>query len=67
MGSEKENQKSFWDMGPAGQEEFFGEAVRRAVAALHAAGLPSVQLDDKGLIYRSYPDGHREYKNGDGE
>ncbi|WP_406285408.1 hypothetical protein [Embleya sp. NBC_00896] len=41
-------------------DELMTEAVRQAVAELHAAGLPAVGGDEGG-VYRVYPDGTKVY------
>ncbi len=52
--------KSFVSMDKSGRESFFAEAAKKAIAKIHAAGLPTTHGDAQG-IYQLYPDGHKEY------
>jgi hypothetical protein len=52
--------KRFIDMDKAEREGFFGEATRKAITKIHAAGYPTTHGDAQG-IYQLYPDGHKEY------
>ena len=52
--------KRFIDMDKTERETFFGEATRKAIAKIHATGLPTTHGDVQG-IYQLYPDGHKEY------
>ena len=56
----KRGNKRFIDMDKAERETFFGEATRKAIAKIHAAGLPTTHGDAQG-IYQLFPDGHKEY------
>ena len=56
----KKGNKRFIDMDKAEREAFFGEATRKAIAKIHAAGLPTTHGDEQG-IYQLHPDGHKEY------
>ena len=56
----KTGDKRFIDMDKAERETFFGEATRKAIAKIHATGLPTTHGDAQG-IYQLYPDGHKEY------
>ena len=56
----KKGNKRFIDMDKAEREAFFGEATRKAIAKIHAAGHPTTHGDEQG-IYQLYPDGHKEY------
>jgi hypothetical protein len=56
----KKVDRGFLDMDKAEREAFFGEATRKAIAKIHAAGHPTTHGDEQG-IYQLYPDGHREY------
>lgn len=58
--TKKKGDKRFLDMDKAEREAFFGEATRKAIAKIHAAGQPTTHGDEQG-IYQLYPDGHREY------
>ncbi|WP_331767127.1 hypothetical protein [Embleya sp. NBC_00896] len=54
--------KSFMDeIGPERAQELVAEAVRKAIEELHAAGLPAIQGDGNGRVYKLYPDGSKVY------
>jgi hypothetical protein len=46
-------------------EESMCQAVREAVAELHAAGLPAVG-GENGRVYKVYPDGRKVYLDDEG-
>jgi hypothetical protein len=48
-------------IGPERFDQLVEEGVRKAVAELHAAGLPSCGTDETGRICKFYPDGTKEY------
>ena len=50
----------FGDLGAEEVTRISTEGVKAAIADLHAAGIPSVHGDAKG-IYKLYPDGYKEY------
>ena len=56
----KQETKSFIAMDKAGRESLFGQVTKKAIAKIHAAGLPTTHGDEQG-IYQLYPDGHKEY------
>jgi hypothetical protein len=59
MGADKG--KSFIDsIGSERAHELMVKAVREAVAAADAAGLPQAVVGADGRVYREYPDGRRE-------
>jgi hypothetical protein len=57
---EKSIQRSFFDLDRGEKEAYFAQATRRAIAQIHAVGLPTVHGDERG-IYELYPDGSRVY------
>ncbi len=56
----KKGNKSFIAMDKSERESLFGQATEKAIAKIHAAGLPTTHGDAQG-IYQLYPDGHKEY------
>jgi len=56
----RKGNKSFVSMDKSERESFFAEAAKKAIAKIHAAGLPTTHGDAQG-IYQLYPDGHKEY------
>jgi hypothetical protein len=61
MDADKPKTVSFIDaIGADRAHELMVRAVREAVAAADAAGLPQAVVGPDGRVYRVYPDGRRE-------
>lgn len=47
------------EIGPERAHELMAEAVRDAIAELHAQGLPAIGSDGDGRVYKEFADGTR--------